>query len=209
MKKTFGFKKASMLLVACSALSQVNAYADGGIVEITGQISPTTCVLSLNDAANTTAGADKKTVNFGDFNNLPAGTVGQGIGTAQKVFLSLGKVGGGGSCVAGSQTTWNVVLDLETGSVSKLSDNKTYLKNQDATGTDAVVMLKGSTADAGATAQMLTLTEAKGFLSTPIVKTPVPFATGLVLEAQLAYAGTTAPKAGAYTATVPLLVVYK
>ena len=213
MKKPFNFTKASMLLAACGALLQVNAYADGGIVEISGQISPTTCILSMNDRPGNLAGGDTKTLNFGDFTNLGVSSVGAPIGTSQKVYFALTSTSvPGTACLAVSPTsTWNVVLDLNDGAVATLSNNKTYLKNQDPTGTDAVILLKGGSAATGSTLNVLDLVENKGYMSTPISATNVSFGvnSGLVLEAQMAYATDNAPKAGAYIATVPLLVVYK
>jgi hypothetical protein len=59
------------------------------------------------------------------------------------------------------------------------------------------------------TVSPLTLKETMGYTGTTVTATNVGFTQSISLQAQLAYSGNAAATAGAYSATIPLLVLYK
>jgi hypothetical protein len=211
MKKSFTLHKTA-LLAACGALLQLSAQAqssnDSALVEITGQISPTTCILNMADTAGGTNTATNKTIDFGNTKTASTGiTAGSVFGTAKKVVFSLGSASNPAlPCTAGAGNTgWNVILGFAPGSVTTLG-TKTFVKNQTTGGTDALVALSDAT---GATPTPLTLKETMGYAGTTVTATNQGFAKTITLQAQLAYAAAAAATPGAFTATIPLLVLYK
>ena len=209
MKKSFSLSKTA-LAVACGSLLALSAQAqsknDYGTVDITGQISATTCVLNMKDTKSGTS-TTEKTLNLGNAKSGTSNnTVGGTFGEAQKVEFSLGTYGNSATtCVGTGNATWNVILGFAPGNVIPLN-GKTYVKNQDATGTDAMVVLSDAT---NATTKQLDLKETLGYAGTTVTDKNVPFANKITLQAQLAYAATTETKAGAFTAAIPLLILYK
>ncbi len=210
MKNSFSLSKTA-LAVACGSLLALSAQAqsanDSATVDITGQISASTCVLNMKDAKSGTS-TNEKTLNLGNAKSGTSNnTIGGTFGEAQKVEFSLGTYGNSATtCVAGTgNNRWNVILGFAPGNVIT-TNGKTYVKNQDAAGTDAMVVLSDATT---ATTTPLTLKETLGYAGTTATASNVLFADKITLQAQLAYAATTEAKAGAFTASIPLLVLYK
>lgn len=213
MKKSFSLSKTA-LAVACGSLLALSAHAqsvnDSAIVEITGQISPSTCILNMADVAGGATTPNTKTVDFGNVKSDTSGiTPGKVFGTPKKVVFTLGsKADATKPCQPGNTTNsrWNVVLGFAPGSVTKTASGATFVKNQTKDGTNAMVALSDATT---ATVTPLVLKETLGYAGTTVTATNVEFAKSITLQAQLAYSGNAAATAGAYTATIPLLVLYK
>lgn len=211
MKKSFSLSKTA-LAVACGSLLALSAHAqsknDSATVDITGQITSSTCVLNMTDAKTGTS-TSEKTLNLGNAKSGTSNnTIGNTFGEAQKVEFSLGTVGSPTAlCAAGTgNAKWNVILGFAPGNVVT-TGGKTFVKNQDSAGTDAMVVLSNATTS---TVTPLTLKETLGYAGTTVVAGDgVGFSSKIVLQAQLAYQTTTEAKAGAFTASIPLLVQYK
>ena len=215
MKKSFSLSKTA-LAVACGSLLALSAQAqsknDSAIVEITGQISPSTCILNIADVAGG-ATTSNKTVDFGNVKSDTSGiTPGKVFGTPKKVVFTLGsKADATKPCQPGNTTNsrWNVVLGFAPGSVTKTASGATFVKNQTKDGTNAMVALSDATT---ATVTPLVLKETLGYAGTTVAAKNANFTgtnSSITLQAQLAYSGNAAATAGAYTATIPLLVLYK
>ena len=213
MKKSFSLSKTA-LAVACGSLLALSGQAqsknDSAIVEITGQISPSTCILNMADVAGG-ATTSNKTVDFGNVKSDTSGiTPGKVFGTSKQVVFSLGSKADPKKCSPGDNTNsgWNVVLGFAPGSVTTIN-NATYVLNQTKDGTNAVVALSELN---GTTPTRLVLKETLGYAGTTVAAKNANFTgtnSSITLQAQLAYSGNTAATAGAYTATIPLLVLYK
>ena len=213
MKKSFSLTKTA-LAVASAALLSLSAQAqsvDQAVLDITGQITANTCVLKMTDGSGTTT--ENKTINLGSTKS-GTGTITPGsvFGASQTIIFTLGNPtpGSTAACAGNpSNSVWNVVLGFEPNNVATVM-NKTYVKNQATTGgTNAVVMLSG--AKGNTTATQLTLKETMGYAGTTVSPTDQTFTdtNGIKLTAQLAYADDKAATAGIFTATIPLLVLYK
>ena len=213
MKKSFSLSKTA-LAVACGSLLALSGQAqsknDSAIVEITGQISPSTCILNIADVAGG-ATTSNKTVDFGNVKSDTSGiTPGKVFGTSKQVVFSLGSKADPKKCTSSDNTNsgWNVVLGFAPGSVTTIN-NATYVLNQTKDGTNAVVALSELK---GTTPTPLVLRETLGYTGTTVAAKDADFTgtnSSITLQAQLAYSGNAAATAGAYTATIPLLVLYK
>ena len=214
MKKSFSLSKTALAVASGSffALS-APAYAenDKALVEITGQISPTTCVLYMAESADGDRAKTSKTLDLG---NIKSGTNGFGpgktFGTAKKVVFTLSARSGETTpCRAATDNArWNVVLGFAPDSVAYTTTGGTFAKNQGKGGTDAWLALSDVTTST-TTPSMLTLKETMGYTGTTVSKTDRRLNQNITLQAQLAYPGTTAASVGPFVATIPLLVVYK
>ena len=213
MKKSFSLSKTA-LAVACGSLLALSAQAqsknDSAIVEITGQISPSTCILNMADGAGG-ATTSNKTVDFGNVKSDTSGiTPGKVFGTSKQVVFSLGSKADPKKCSPGDgNNSWNVILGFAPDSLFKLASGATYVKNQTKGGTDAVVALSELN---GTVVTPLVLKETLGYAGTTVAAKNANFAgtnTSITLQAQLAYSSNAPATAGAYTATIPLLVLYK
>ena len=212
MKKSFSLSKTA-LAVACGSLLALSAQAqsknDSALVEITGQISPSTCILNMADVAGG-ATTSNKTVDFGNVKSDTSGiTPGKVFGTSKQVVFSLGSKADPKNCSPGDgNNSWNVVLGFAPGSL-KIINDATYVLNQTKDGTNAVVALSELN---GTTPTRLVLKETLGYAGTTVAAKNANFTgtnTSITLQAQLAYSSNAAATAGAYTATIPLLVLYK
>jgi hypothetical protein len=214
MKKSFSLSKTA-LAVACGSLLALSAQAqsknDSAIVEITGQISPSTCILNMADVGGG-ATTSNKTVDFGNVKSDTSGiTPGKVFGTSKQVVFSLGSKADPKKCSPGDNTNsgWNVILGFAPDSLFKLASGATYVKNQTKGGTDAVVALSELN---GTALTRLDLKETLGYAGTTVAAKNANFTgtnTSITLQAQLAYSSNAPATAGAYTATIPLLVLYK
>lgn len=210
MKKPFTLGKSALFL-ACGAVFHLSAQAqtaDTATVDITGQISATTCNLSIADATGT-SDTGTKTLDLGTVTTAgtfsKAGTL---FGSSKAVTFTLKNTTNTGPCTAPSTTAkWNVILGFEPGSVATLADNTTYVKNQDKSGSGTNALMRLTQGNTG-TGTALVLKETMGYTGTTI-GTDAAFTSSISMSAQLASAGAEAPSSGAYTATIPLLVLYK
>ena len=224
MRNTFNRNKAKLTIAAMAAgmglhlASHAQAANDSGTLIINGQISASTCVLSMGDGASTANGS--KTLNLGTFTTTAAGTTdGVAFGPAQSVVFGIQNTNGSGAvCTLGAGNTfWDIGINLSSSQVSSITGgtNSVLLSG----GTSGVaggvgVLIKTSTGaavTAGTTNLNLLLggyngnTLLSGSTSFPAV---LP-ANKIALTAQFVKLGSTAATAGSYTATVPLTVWYR
>lgn len=213
MKKAFSLSKTALAVASGSFLAlSAPAYADNdkALVEITGQISPTTCVLYMAESADGDRTKTSKTLDLG---NIKSGTSGFGpgrtFGTAKKVVFSLSARSGETTlCRAATPNAkWNVVLGFAPDSVAYTQSGGTFAKNQ-GKGTDAWLALSDVTTST-TSPSMLTLKETQGYTGTTVTKNNRRFDQSITMQAQLAYSGNSAASVGPFVATIPLLVVYK
>jgi hypothetical protein len=131
MEMSFRLVKLALAL-ASATLLQLSAHAqtaDSAQVEIAGQISATTCNLSISDSSSQT-GASTKTLDLGT-NLIGSGpfVAGQTFGTSKRVFFKLTDPASTQPCNASATTTWNVILGFAPGSIGTLTDGRTFVKN--------------------------------------------------------------------------------
>ncbi len=199
--------------------AQAQAVNDQGTLIITGQISNTTCVLSMGDLGSTNAGV--KSINLGTYTTAVAnaattngGTFGNAISTTFSV-----KNADGSACSANGASKWDIGINLASSQVTTTSTGTTLLVSGGTSGIagNVGVLLKtsfGSGVTAGTTNLNLLSTAggAYGVLlsgGTTASAPQVNFADNLAVTAQFARTNSTAPTSGVYTATIPLNVWYK
>lgn len=224
MRNTFNRNKAKLTVAAMAAglglhlASHAQAANDSGTLIINGQISASTCVLSMGDGASTASGS--KTLNLGTFTTTAAGTTdGVTFSPAQSVVFGIQNTNGSGAvCTLGAGNSfWDIGINLSSSQVSSITGgtNSVLLSG----GTSGVaggvgVLIRTSTGPAvtaGTTNLNLLLggyngnTLLSGSTSFPAV---LP-ANKIALTAQFVKLGSTAATAGSYTATVPLTVWYR
>ena len=228
MRNTFNRNKAKLTVAAMAAglglhlASHAQAANDSGTLIINGQISASTCVLSMGDGASTASGS--KTLNLGTFTTTAAGTTdGVTFSPAQSVVFGIQNTNGSGAvCTLGAGNTfWDIGINLQSSQVSSITSGANAGTNNVllSGGTSGVaggvgVLIKTSTGaavTAGTTNLNLLLggyngnTLLSGSTSFPAV---LP-ANKIALTAQFVKVGTAAATAGSYTATVPLTVWYR
>ena len=210
--------KSAVLVSTFLALAahQINGQAqaaDSGTINISGQISASTCLLNMSDTSGTVNGGTK-TVNLGTMSSssVGTGTAGSTFGTAQTVTFSVKAADGTTNCTLGSgNSAWDIALALGNSQIATIG-SATVLKNSLTTNaTDAAVILKGgfNTTTPGTT---LALKGDLGIGGTLMSGLATPTATAgqnIVMSAQFVRSSASAPTSGAYSATIPLLVVYK
>ena len=224
MLSTFNRNKVKLTVAAMAAglglhlASHAQASNDSGTLIINGQISASTCVLSLGDGASTASGS--KTLSLGTFTTTAAGTTdGNLFGTPQTaVFSILSTSGSGAVCTLGAgNTLWDIGINLVSSQVSSVAGgtNSVLLSGGTsgvATGVGVLIKTsKGAAVTAGATNLNLLL---GGFNGNTLLSGSTSFpgvlpSEKIALTAQFVKLGGTAAGAGAFTATVPLTVWYK
>ena len=110
----FNFQKSALAISSAAALtllslaSQAQAVNDFGEMLIEGQISTSTCVLSLGDTQST--GAGKKTINLGTYKaaDYTATAIGTDIGLAKTTVLRVKGPDGVTDCLLGGSGFWDV-----------------------------------------------------------------------------------------------------
>ena len=228
MRNTFNRNKAKLTVAAMAAglglhlATHAQAANDSGTLIINGQISASTCVLSMGDGVSTANGS--KTMNLGNFTTTNAGTTdGATFSAAQSVVFGIQNTNGSGAvCTLGAGNTfWDIGINLQSSQVSSITTGANAGTNSVllSGGTSGVaggvgVLIKTSTGaavTAGTTNLNLLLggyngnTLLSGSTSFPAV---LP-ANKIALTAQFVKLGIGAATAGAYTATVPLTVWYR
>jgi type 1 fimbria pilin len=222
MRNTFNRNKAKLTIAALAAglgahlASFAQAANDSGTLVINGQISNSTCVLSLGDGSS--AGGTK-TLNMGNKTTTDAGTTdGVTFGTAQTaVFSILSTAGNNAQCALNGNSFWDVGINLSSSQVSSITNgtNSVLLSGGTsgvATGVGVLIKTsKGTNVAAGATNLNLLL---GGFNGNTLLSGSTSFpgvlpSEKIALTAQFVKVGSGNAGVGAFTATVPLTVWYK
>jgi len=186
-------------------------------LNITGQISNTTCLLDMGDAGST--GGGSKTMNLGTISltNAPAGGAGTVFGTAQTVLFSVKSAGGSGSaCAFSGAAKWDIGINVGATEYLWAGGNTLLVSGGTASNVaqNVGVLLKtswGSSATAGTTNLNLAAGSATyGVLLSGGTSSPQAASTDkIALTAQFARTNGDAPTAGVFSATIPLNVYYK
>jgi len=184
------------------------------------RISETTCYLKMSDTSGFQYGGTR-TVTLPTVNSS-SGSQGSPLGSSVTIQLSIvNPANTNAPCYSPPATgqrsnNWDIALALESSQIISIN-NQTYLKNALSNGSDAVVLLKGSTV--GTSAQNLNLKVGDSTGYGTLVSgsnsvgsdssTNVGITQTLQLVVQLTQAGTNAPTAGQWQQTIPLMVVYQ
>ena len=228
MRNTFNRNKAKLTVAAMAAglslhlATHAQAANDSGTLIINGQISASTCVLSMGDGASTANGS--KTLNLGTFTTTAAGTTdGVTFSPAQSVVFGIQNTNGSGAvCTLGAGNTfWDIGINLQSSQVSSITTGANAGTNNVllSGGTSGVaggvgVLIRTSTGPAVTTGTTNLNLLRGGFNGNTLLSGSESFpavlpANKIALTAQFVKLGTGAATAGAYTATVPLTVWYR
>ena len=228
MRNTFNRNKAKLTVAAMAAglglhlATHAQAANDSGTLIINGQISASTCVLSMGDGVSTANGS--KTMNLGNFTTTNAGTTdGATFSAAQSVVFGIQNTNGSGAvCTLGAGNTfWDIGINLQSSQVSSITSGANAGVNNVllSGGTSGVaggvgVLIKTSTGPAVTTGTTNLNLLRGGFNGNTLLSGSESFpavlpANKIALTAQFVKLGTGAATAGAYTATVPLTVWYR
>ena len=228
MRNTFNRNKAKLTVAAMAAglglhlATHAQAANDSGTLIINGQISASTCVLSMGDGVSTANGS--KTMNLGNFTTTNAGTTdGATFSAAQSVVFGIQNTNGTGAvCTLGAGNTfWDIGINLQSSQVSSITTGANAGTNNVllSGGTSGVaggvgVLIRTSTGPAVTTGTTNLNLLRGGFNSNTLLSGSESFpavlpANKIALTAQFVKLGTGAATAGAYTATVPLTVWYR
>jgi hypothetical protein len=206
-------KKSAVSAALVLSLMQIaQAQVPDVTLLVTAQITSNTCTLSLSDG---TSSATKGTLSL-DFGKIAMPTdappVGTGLGMAKTVTLSTRNATGLDACassgVTGDKANFNVLLDLNASQVTTVA-GKTYRMNDLAgSGTNAVLALAAGPAIT--TNSQLNLRPRSGDSGTFAAASPADIATGKIqLTLQLATSTPAVPSLGAFSAKIPLYLVYQ
>ena len=184
------------------------------------RISDTTCYLKMSDTSGSQYGGTR-TVTLPTVNSS-SGSQGSPLGSSVTILLRIVKPNTDENCYlppSGQNqpsNNWDIALLLDSSQIIRIN-NQTYLKNALSNGSDAVVLLQGSTV--GTSAQNLNLKVGDSTGYGTLVSgsnsvgsdssTNVGITQTLQLVVQLTQAGTNAPTAGQWQQTIPLMVVYQ
>jgi type 1 fimbria pilin len=139
---------ASTFLALISAQVNSNAQAaDTATLNISGQISSSTCNITISDTAGGVGAVGTKIVNLGNMAAPATGNAGTVFGTAVGAIFSVtAATGGTTACsLVSPNTKWDLALGLSSSQITTVGAD-TYLKNSVTSasgGTDAIVQLKG------------------------------------------------------------------
>ena len=150
---------ASTFLALISAQVNSNAQAaDTATLNISGQISSSTCNITISDPGGVGA-VGTKIINLG---NMTAATSASGIagatfGTAVGAIFSVTAAGSGtAACTTIGTGKWDLALGLSSSQITTISGKGTFLKNSITSGgTDAIVQLRGGVTTAGTTLALI------------------------------------------------------
>jgi len=219
-QKTASSISSAAVLTLLSVATQAQAVNDFGELLIEGQISTSTCVLSMGD--NQATGAGKKTVNLGTYKaaDFTATAIGANIGPAQSTVLRVKGPDGVTDCALGGSGFWDVGINISNANYETIS-GITVLKSTATSGIAATgvgVKLTTSTGTTVLTGVTNILDFAKGngsygtLLSGGTASAPaLTSANAIAVTAQMVktFAAATAPTAGVFTQSIPLNVWYK
>ena len=228
MRNTFNRNKAKLTVAAIAAglglhlATHAQAANDSGTLIINGQISASTCVLSMGDGVSTANGS--KTMNLGTFTTTAAGTTdGVTFSPAQSVVFGIQNTNGSGAvCTLGAGNTfWDIGINLQSSQVSSITSGANA-------GTNNVLLSGGTSGVAGGVGVLIRTSTGPavtagttnldllrgGYNGNTLLSGSTSFpavlpANKIALTAQFVKVGTAAATAGSYTATVPLTVWYR
>lgn len=198
-------QKFSLVSSLAIALMSAQAQTADGTVVISGQVSANTCKVNIADTSGSTTNG-VRSVELGTV-APPTGTIvaGTTFGTKQTITFSLTASSGTGTCTFASGTTgWNMALDLQAGQVGTAA-SKAFLTNQATTSAAANV---GVALFDNSNTQFATIATGVGFLGTKLAAAGVSSVSSLTMGAQFVTISASAPTAGLFSATVPMLIVY-
>ena len=200
--------KHKLALVGACLLTFMSAQAQtaDGTVVISGQVSANTCKLSISDTNGSTNNGTRS-IQLGTV-APPTGTITPNTLFGNQVvanFALTSAAGAGTTCTFASGTSWNIVLDLQASQVGT-ANGSSFLTNS---ATSSPASNVGVALSQAGGARISTLVTGAGYLGTKISTLNASAAGGLQLIAQFVTTSTTAPTAGLFSATVPLLVVYQ
>jgi type 1 fimbria pilin len=207
---------ASTFLALISAQVNSNAQAaDTATLNISGQITGSTCNITISDPGGVGA-VGTKIINLG---NIPApltGTAGGTFGNAVGAFFSVSSAAGSTTpCTFGSgNTKWDLALGLSSSQITNVG-TATFLKNSITYGgTDAIVQLKGAigTTLPTAASTVLALKPDAGIggtlMSGSLTTAGATSSQSIAISAQFATVAASGPSAGAFSQTIPLTARY-
>ena len=149
---------ASTFLALISAQVNSNAQAaDTATLNISGQITGSTCNITISDPGGVGA-VGTKIINLGNIPAPASGTAGTVFGTAVGAFFSVSSIAGSTTpCTFGSgNNKWDLALGLSSSQITTISGKGTFLKNSITSGgTDAIVQLRGGVTTAGTTLALI------------------------------------------------------
>jgi len=207
MFKHSSIQKFSIVSALAIALISTQAQSSDGTVVISGQLSANTCKLTITDGAAGSTNNGVRSVELGTV-APPTGTITPNtlFGNQQvSTFTLTGAAGAGTTCTFASGTSWNIVLDLQASQVGT-AGNSSFLTNSATT--NPALNVGVALSQSGGT-RLSTLATDAGYQGTKISTNNALAGGGLQLIAQFVTTSASAPTAGLFSATVPLLVVYQ
>jgi len=206
---------ASTFLTLISAQVNSNAQAaDTATLNISGQISSSTCNITISDPGGVGA-VGTKIINLGNIPAPASGTAGTTFGTAVGAIFSVTAAAGGTTaCTTIGAGKWAMALGSFSSQISSIGTS-TYLKNSVTTangGTNAIVQLQGGvgTTLADATKTLVLIPDAgiAGTLMSGGLTATATSSQSIAISAQFARGAGTTPSAGAFSQTIPLIARY-
>jgi type 1 fimbria pilin len=209
MIKNLTKQKIAIATAMTLALITAQAQTADGTVVISGQVNANTCKVNISDASGVSpTNNGVRSVELGTVSPTGTFTAGQLLGTKQIITFSLTASSGTRACTfTGGTTGWNMALDLQSNQVNSTIANKPFLTNLNGTNpsTNIGVALFDNSGN-----QFSTLLTGQGFLGTKLAAaaTGVLSTANLTMGAQFMATSATAPTAGLFQTTVPMLIVY-
>jgi len=206
---------ASTFLTLISAQVNSNAQAaDTATLNISGQISSSTCNITISDPGGVGA-VGTKIINLGNIPAPASGTAGTTFGTAVGAIFSVTAAAGGTTaCTTIGAGKWDLALGLFSSQISSIGTS-TYLKNSVTTangGTNAIVQLQGGvgTTLADATKTLVLIPDAgiAGTLMSGGLTATATSSQSIAISAQFVRGVTGTPTGGAFSQTIPLIARY-
>ncbi len=206
---------STFLALASVQINGIAQAADSATLNISGQITSTTCNVVISDPGGVGSTATK-VLQLGNVSPPAASSAGSTFGTAVAAIFTVSSTAGNTTpCTfQGGATKWDLALSLTSAQISSIGTG-TFLRNSLSAasgGTDAVVQLKGGVGTTAAAATTtLNLLGDLGVAGTLMSGQASPVAastSGIAITAQFARSGTAVPTGGAFSATIPLIARY-
>jgi hypothetical protein len=206
---------ASTFLALISAQVNSNAQAaDTATLNISGQITGSTCNITISDPGGVGA-VGTKILNLGNMAAPATGAAGTTFGTAVGAIFSVTAAAGGSTAcsLVSPNTKWDLALGLFSSQITTVNGG-TFLKNSVTSGgTDAIVQLKGGVGNTLLSAgTLLTLIPDAGIggtlMSGSLTTAGASSTQSIALSAQFARGVTGIPTGGAFSQTIPLIARY-
>jgi len=215
----FKFQKSALVISCMAALvalvvPQAQAANDVGELGVKGQVSNTTCLLSLGDPASTNN--NSKTLNMGTYPLAMAQVVvGTLIGPPQTVILSVKSAADGVSACNLGAAKWDVGISVDPANYENIG-GATVLKNTVAAGGSKGFSVRLSTSTGAAVTAGANAVNFASFnpsygtlLSGSTVSGPTLSATDLIAVTAQAVKNNDLAVAGVFSHSIPLNVWYK